>query len=477
MAIALTGTVQEGLLCLVAFDRVNGSLVRAILPAELCDNYFRQLAQALYGYWDKYAAPPGDHLLDLVEEIVQRNAGDAGTYRRLYKSMQSSRTGLNAVYLLDQARRFVRRQRLRNGIVQAADLLRQEDEDAAIDAITEATKFEMSVLDPGTDFRDTGAVLECLRIRHEQAFPTGIMELDRPGLGPRRKELHLFLGPKGSGKTWWLVWLGKCAARHRLKVVHITLELSEALTVSRYLQTLFSVSPREGKHCYTAFVKDDLGRVADFKKKEMNSRPFLIGKSHQDNARWKGKPVDAWLAKKLKATKRHTLIVKEFPTGALTVQGLEGYLDFLEARSKVIPDLLIIDYADLMFLSTESYRFDLGKLYKDLRGLAVRRNLAVATASQVNRTGMKARNVRSFDVAEDISKVHTADVVLSYSRTEGEKKHNLARIRVVHARGEEDNFDVAICQQYAVGQFALGSARLSKEYYRLVEPESEEAGS
>jgi hypothetical protein len=65
-------------------------------------------------------------------------------------------------------------------------------------------------------------------------------------------------------------------------------------------------------------------------------------------------------------------------------------------------------------------------------------------------------------VAEDWSKVATADTVLTYSRTAEEYNAGLARIFVERARGEADQFIVLVTQQYGIGQFCLDSTYMSK---------------
>jgi hypothetical protein len=63
--------------------------------------------------------------------------------------------------------------------------------------------------------------------------------------------------------------------------------------------------------------------------------------------------------------------------------------------------------------------------------------------------------VRSSNVSEDITKVQTADVVMTYSASSDERKQGLGRLLLEHARGMEDKLYCMIAQNYAMGQFCV----------------------
>jgi hypothetical protein len=67
--------------------------------------------------------------------------------------------------------------------------------------------------------------------------------------------------------------------------------------------------------------------------------------------------------------------------------------------------------------------------------------------------------------SEDISKVFTADVVLSYSQTEGEERLGLARLHVNYARSAARGQTVLLAQSYATGQYAMQSALMRQVYW------------
>jgi hypothetical protein len=81
--------------------------------------------------------------------------------------------------------------------------------------------------------------------------------------------------------------------------------------------------------------------------------------------------------------------------------------------------------------------------------------------TQSNREGEKTKTVESHHAAEDISKIATADIVISYNQTRQEYELGLARLYVVKARNQRQWFSVLITQNYAASQFCLECAPMN----------------
>src|SRR5690606_2236990 len=149
----------------------------------------------------------------------------------------------------------------------------------------------------------------------------------------------------------------------------------------------------------------------------------------------------------------------------------EAYLDNLEITEGFVPDLLVVDYPDLMKLPQTGggqYRHGLAEVYKNLRGVAVARNIALACPTQSNRAGAGANTAGRTNVSEAYSKIADADAVVTYSQTEMEKKLNLARLKVVAGRNDEDNLTVVLSQNYGMGQYLVDSVLMDHDYFDLI---------
>ena len=242
----------------------------------------------------------------------------------------------------------------------------------------------------------------------------------------------------------------------RANVLHITLEMSDDMVLQRYFQSLFSIPKRPGEVKHTLFEFDELERLSGFTEDVIKPTMDLQNKKIR---KFLKEQTSEW------GVRLDKLIVKQFPTRALTIQKLRGYLDNLETIEGFIPDILLLDYAQLLYTDLGNYRLATGRNYEDLRGIAVERNLALATVHQANRLGADAKELRDTQIAEDFSITATADVVITHSRTEEEDRLGLARLYVSKARYDEDRFTVLIAQAYGIGQFVLESTMMESLYW------------
>ena len=455
-----TRMMQENLLTLLCWSsKDQAKVIQNCIEWRLFEGQYREIAKRIYSYLDKYNRPPGDHIADLFqEELEGEDKRKAYAWHSLLMQIHEARESIDNDFIMERLEIFVRMQRLREGIILSADKLRSGGElslDEAEEILIASTKKALSAFNPGIQLSNKQQVIQALESISTPSFHTGISQLDTRNLGPTRKELHLFIAPKGRGKSWWLTHLGKTISSiDRAKVLHVTLELSARQTVGRYMQSLFSVAKHEGTFNSITFTSDKKEWELDSEKVEI---PLTF--KQPDFLQIIGEKVDDF-EQRLKR-----IYVKEFPTDGLTITSLNAFMDALENRLKWVPDVLLLDYADLMSINVKDYRIDLGSLYKKLRGLAVERNIAVVTATQTHRAGATAKHVRSTNVGEDWSKVQTADTVITYSQTPEEKGLGLARLMVEHSRAQEDGITLLITQSYPIGQFVIDSHMMDNTYW------------
>jgi len=449
-----TSALQENLLVLLCYSDKSFHLIRnAIEPNLFTTAVYRDIVSRVFDFIDQYKVPPKDHLPDLIEEELAGKSGEL--YQNVLDGVFRVKDSLKEEYILTQLDRFVHLQQLKLGVIKAGELLQQGDPEKAEIELNKYQKKRLTLFHPGTTLSKVLGKLARGEVLREPLI-LGIPELDRAKAGPARKEVHLLIGVKKVGKTWWLLHLAKRALMADWKVCAITLEVREDLYAVRMIQSLCSVSLEAGKKAaITRFEKDDLGRVADFKK-EWLMRPSLDTTA--------GRKSVANTVARLDKNFR----VREFPSGALSVAALEAYLDALEQSENFIPDLLIIDHPLLMKIPQENYRVAIGALYRDLRGIGGERNMAIAVVHHSNREGAKAGTVQDTNISEDWSVLGTIDIALSYSQTPAEYQLGLARMYVSANRVGPMHFGVMISQNYHIGQFCLDSASMANDYWDAV---------
>ncbi len=455
----ISGALQENILTVLCFDEKYCKLVRAAITPHIFETAaIREVAGHAIDYIDQFKKPIGEHLADELEPIlVGSDVRKAKLYKGLIDNLFLASTSVNGEYVVSQLQKFVRAQNMKSAVIKASEALIDGRVDDAEVALQKALSSQIVTFSPGLSFGDPSQSLGFLE-SVEPPLLSGIEALDRYGVGPSRKTSFLVIAPTSRGKTWWLMHLGKWAILQRQSVLHMSLEMSEEKCAMRFHQTMFSITKHARPVRAPRFVLDRSGLIVDIDYEEI-LRPSLA----DDN-------IDSLLRSKLHREwrRRPRLIIKSFPTGQLTVPMFEAYLDNLERFEKFVPDVISLDYPDLFKLDPKNARAELGEISKGIRGVAVERNLCMISASQTNREGIDAKQVRETNLSEDISKAFTADVICTYNQTDLEHRLGLARIYVPKNRDDEGRMWAMITQSYAMGQFCLDSRPLAQDYWDLM---------
>lgn len=444
--------LEEAVLALLAFHESSPKIALKLTNAFIFSNPTNQaIAKASIEHVRKFSTPPAGQLEYLLENDLRQ--GERGKLLGQQLEFLSKKVEtLDVEFVINELDRFIEVQTLQKNLQNALELLDGGDLEAAKEAAYKQNLQQRVNDTPGIWLADPKQALKFLERRGEEEFySTSIEVLDRRGITLDKKTLALLIAAKGVGKSWWLISVGKSGIQHHRKVLHITLEMSEEKTVRRYIQSIFALTKDEAQKIKVPFFEKDQSTnttVMQFLELERDS---IINKKKE-------------LIQKLSGMYHTQLLVKEFPTGTLSTEQLYLYLDSLKRERGFVPDQLLIDYADLMRIDRSDLRIDTGRQYVELRGLAVSGEYSLATATQGNRAGAEAKTMRSTHIAEDWSKVHTSDLVLTLSKTEAEKRMGLARILVSNARdAEHDSFSVLIAQSYLTGQFCLDSVPMNFE--------------
>jgi replicative DNA helicase len=458
----MLGILQENIIVLLAYHTEQAIIIRNTVPLELFGGHYRQISSRIYDYIDRFKKAPKDHIADILSDKLDSKIGrEAQLYEDTITSIHDASSTINIPYVMSQLETYVKRQSLRAIAVDFNKALLKDTEESleeAANLMAKANTQTLSVFDPGIRLSDKKS-LSFLDMQ-EHSFPTGIPELDKRSFGPTRKELWHFIANTKSGKTWMLIQLAKMAALHRLKICHISLEMSRERCAQRYYQSLFAISKRKETFRNTKFEKDKLGRITGYK--DVRVQPSL---SYDDPKirRKLERRIDRYADRLLE-----NIVIRDFPTGSLTVRHLEAYLDNLEQTERFTPDLLIVDYPRLMKLDPTNIRLDLDQAFMDIRGIAVKRNLAAAVVSQSHRAAAKSKQVGAENVGEAYGTVANSDTNITYTQTPQERKLGLARLFVAAGRSDQDKISIVISQQYGMGTFVVDSSLMVGNYFENI---------
>ena len=215
-------------------------------------------------------------------------------------------------------------------------------------------------------------------------------------------EQGIFLAPPGGGKSMALVKAGSTALLDGKKVIYYTLELSEKVVGQRFDACLNQI-----------------------KIKDVWEYPDIVRENALEIDRLGGQ-----------------LIVKEFATGQATTNTIMAHLRTLESNEGFIPDIIFIDYADIMkpLANFTEKRHSLTSIYEGIRGIAVELGIPIWTASQTNRAGMNKDKFGLDAIGEALGKAATADLIIGIGRPDEVKVAHEATFGILKNRNGADGF-------------------------------------
>lgn len=134
------------------------------------------------------------------------------------------------------------------------------------------------------------------------------------------------------------------------------------------------------------------------------------------------------------------LFVKEYPTSTLTVNEIETIIMQTEATMGFKIHALVVDYLNIL-CDQKTKRADntntntqLKNLCEDLRAVAVRQNLVCITATQTRRDGFDSPNLEVTSVADGVSVIYTADLILAIIQTQDMHDNNEYQLKLAKVR-------------------------------------------
>jgi len=359
-------------------------------------------------YFDEYKSSPTLEVMKVKMEKVDNDVLKTQIVQHL-KDAWKFTEAQDLEYIKDQALDFCKNQEIKRAILSSVELLKVGRYDEIKSNIDNAMKAGADK-DIGHDYMTSIEERYTEAVRHVQPTPWDVInELTDGGLG--KGELGVMVAPAGIGKSWALMNIGADAVKKGKTVLHYTLELNEAYVGLRYDSVITGIANQNLKH-YQDDIKEQLEKL-------------------------KGE-----------------LIIKHYPTKTVSVMGIRAHVEKCIMQDKK-PDVIIVDYADLLRGHGQEKRHELEGIYEDLRGMAGEYEIPVWTASQANRSALEEDVIDASKVSESYGKVMVADFVLSLSRKVQDKLAGTGRWHVIKNRFGPDGITLPSKMNTSNGQFNI----------------------
>lgn len=459
MPMKLSPTIQDALLALMMYDDEGGNVIRASVPSTAFSDYYSDVAASLLDYWKKYNKPPQEHAVDLFNDLLSKKRSAKEALRSIKSAVESLKGKVNRDYVISQAQVFCRWATLNKSVGQVLDILEKPDPVEADIEKAENLLFEnkataITLSDPGINLSNPAQALRFMFDEESDEFSTGVAVLDKAGICPTRKKLYTLMSDSGQGKSQHCAGIAfSSAVVKRANVLLVSLEMNENDYAKRLMQTMFGLTTDDEVQHFIKFQRDEQGMVVGFKQRKVkNSVKFSDANAFD------------YLQKEINKL-RPSIRVKDFPTGSLTIEKLNEYITSLEWQHNYIPDMLIIDYPDLMHYDPGNERAEIASIYRRFRGMADARSFAAVAVTQANRSGETAKVKTAQHTGHALEKYQISDFYVTYNQTDIERTRGLARLFVSKGRSRKDKFTVIISQMYGLGRFCVDSVRMPESAY------------
>jgi len=411
-------------------------------PRLIRSSHLRQVAEWCLDYHREYREAPGQQIESIYQSWSEDN-DDEGLVDSVHDLLSSlsgeySENGVNVPYLLDQLGNWITKQKLTKLRDDLSYHLTQGDREAAEDSVLgyHSTQVGQGVgVDPLTD----RGVWQ--RAFQDPAKPV----IQFPGLAGKfldsamtRDALIAIQGPEKRGKTAFCLEIAYQALRQRRRVAFFEVgDLSEAQFIRR-LGMRVSGRPIWRSQCGTIEIPY---RMRINNGSDQEDRPVVL------KTREKYRPHTISRVACLRAVRKfvrtHGLSKTEsycrvsvHPNSSINVREIEGILEKWEVEDGFIPDVILIDYADILAPEDpkKGEREQVNDTWKALRRLSQEKHVLVIAPTQADAGsyGKETQDMSNF--SEDKRKMAHVTGMLGLNQTPREKNLEVMRLNWIVLR-------------------------------------------
>jgi len=265
------------------------------------------------------------------------------------------------------------------------------------------------------------------------------------------------VAPMKRGKSWWLIYFAVQAALRGKRTLYVNLEMRDSDICRRIWQALLGIPKTQGRVRYKMPVYD---KNYGYQMQELEKEFPEITESY----------LRKELARLQSSSKFAGIRIESRPTNTFTVSQLEEFIALLEKEDGCIPEVIVVDYADLLrseYRGAEE-RHRLNAIWADLRRLSLQLDCAIITASQSGRHTLKGdRDITGSDISEDSRKIAHVTKMMTLNQSSDEKQDGIMRVESeIQRDGAATYGQVVVLQALDIGQVCVDSVPI-KDFRRV----------
>ena len=482
---------------LITSDSFCKEILPIVKPEFLEIDYSKIIVKWVREYYEKYEKAPEKDIENIFllgkDKLKPEIANLTQTFLNSLSDNYEEESNFNEAYILDQTIDYLKKKGLgfHNDKIKALlDLNEVEEAEREIAEYKQVARATSKWVNPF----DQEYIKKALN--KDKSF---LFEMDGvlgQLIGPMKREwLIAIMGPMKRGKTFYLQEFMFGAITNGLRTAFITLEMDDTEISIRGYKRMGSFTEEGGDIAFPVFdcfynqngTCERKERASDTQlfmgeeqeppdyDKDIDYKVCTYCKGKKDSAGnyWKDYKSAVWyetVYTKPLYVKNVSKNVKDFqmtygsnllreiayPINLANIQDIKRDLDLLEFSEGWVPDVIIVDYADILGKENKKLegRDSVNETWKSLKSMAQSRKCLVITGTQSNRDSIDKKHVRQTNTGEDIRKIAHIDIMPVLNQTPLEKRKGVMRIGLIaHRHKTCDEFIQAeVLQQLKAGQ-------------------------
>lgn len=479
------------------------------------NKYVEKIADLCILYYKKSKTAPNDYIYNLFESLNSRKKYKPETASEMKLILESLR-GLkleekDIEIEIDMAYEYFASQSLKLQTDEVRDLLAEGKFNEAVKIMSATEVITRSPMDGCDILLQPEDSIDAL---FNQADSERIIKLSG-ALGNLMNNVLVrngfvsLMGRNKVGKSFWLMYFARIARNQGRKVIYISSgDMTRSECEKRILQgdletSINKLYCKDQRIPYLDCVKNQKGScfnregVGDLLDEFSEVNPVIKLNTNEDykpcTACMKSKPKEFERAITYRQVRNEVLssdLVKEFikvraesnPTGVLHVESFPNSTLNCRMLGSVVrkickfygwdnPDLLVVDYPDIMADEDSDERKSINKRWKYLKACADPKvfNCLVLVATQANASGLDFEDLALSSFAEDRRKLDHVTAFFAINQTPEERQQSIWRIAVLNKRYHP--FDETK-QAYCIGCLAMGTVHQLSYNYRSQRPKA-----